>query len=157
MKELIKSSLIGALIGIAILMLCYVGVYYIEGKEVYENEILQLTQIEVLQSQLILTAFYGALFVTTMNSAAKLIQNENKKVYNPMLGSIVVIIVECIFVFSIYYIGQFSKNIKSMIVISNALLLGIYFLLKCVMIFWEEIIINKKIKEKNAQQPEKGN
>lgn len=157
MKNLVKSILIGASTGIVILMLSYVGVYHIEGQEVFEKEILQLTQENVLQNQLIVAAFYGALFVTALSITTRLIQNENKTVYKPILGSVLFVVMEIIIIFSMDYIGGFSENIKSMLEISNVLLLGVYLLAKCAMTFLDEFFINKKIKEKNSQEPEKGN
>lgn len=157
MKNLVKSILIGASMWIVILMFSYVGIYQIEGQEVYEKEILQLTQGEVLQNQLIVVAFYGALFVTSLSTSTKLIQNENKRAYNPILGSVLLVVVIVLTIFSMDYIGGFSENIKSMLEISNVLLIGIYLLAKCAITFLEEFFINKKIKEKNSQKNEKGN
>ena len=157
MKNLLKVIFIGAMLGIVVLMLSYLGIYYVEGQGIYEQEILQLTQADILQNQLIVGAFYGALFVTEIFILTELTKNENKQFYKPILASIVLILAEFIFVFSIYYIGQFSDNIKMMIVIISHFVFGIYALVMCVKLFLEEFFINKKIKEKNLQEPEKGN
>ena len=157
MRNLIRTIFVGVLIGIAILMLSYLGIYYIEGQDVFEKEILQLAQGTVLQNQLIVVAFYGSLFATVMSIVTKLVENKNKTSYKPILGCILFVIVGCILIFLLNYMGQFSENIKSMIIISTVLVLAVYPIVKCVTIFIEQFIINKKIKEKNAQEIEKGN
>lgn len=160
MWKLLKVAVSGIAIGIAFLMLGYVGIYYISGEKIFVQEIALLGQIKTLQSQLVITGISGMLIALSMYYyIEKTMTHEEKATYKIVLGVLFLTVVSII---AIMLIDTMNENIADMMIIIATTLVCAYALANSIRTLWYDVSssINKKNnenKEKNTQEPEKGN
>lgn len=152
MKNLWKVILSGIAIGIAFLMLGYVGIYYLSGEEIFVNEIAELGKIETLQSQLVITGISGMLISLSIYFIEKTMTKENTDTYKVVLGAIFLTVSAII---TIMLIETMNENIADMMVILSATFVSAYALLNGIRTLWYDISL--RIKEKQLHETEKGN
>lgn len=158
LKKIFVNSLLGFPIGIAILMINYLGTFFIAGDNVFKIEIAQLQDFNTLVLQLVFIGIVYCLFCGLMSVMVYL--NETKLISDKFLVQhpikfllSIFIIIGITFVISLLITNKiFSENIASMNVISCSLILavvGVYMSIKC--FIQSDIIrkINNKIKERN--------
>lgn len=151
MKNLWKVILSGIAIGIAFLMLGYVGIYYLSGEEIFVKEIAELGKIETLQSELIITGICGMLIALSIYFIEKTMTKEEVATYKVILGAIFLTVSAII---TIMLIETMNENIADMLVILSATFVSAYALLNGIRTLWYDI--SSRIKEKQTHETEKG-
>ena len=150
MKKLLFRAILGFSLGITLLMVAYLGIYYIAGQELFDSVILRLSDVTVFQNQLLVVGFAGIM----MAFAIHIIENtlvEDK--YSPSIAifSIIALLLSLsISMLLIKNIGAFDEALVDMLIIISTILFALYCLLHCIQETVDEFIINKKIKEKNG-------
>ena len=150
MKNLWKVIISGIAIGIAFLMLGYIGIYYLSGENIFVKEIAELGKIETLQSQLLITGISGMLISLSIYYLEKTIIKEDVTTYKIVLGAIFLTISAIV---TIMLIGKMNEGISDMMVILSAAFVSAYALLNGIRTLWYDI--KERIKQK--QNTEKGN
>ena len=149
MRKLLFRIIFGFSLGITLLMITYIGIYYIGGQEAFNSLMSKLTDVTILQSQLLVVGSAG----TMMSFAIYLIERtleEDRYTVSRMIISIILLLLSlCISMFLIKNLGVFDKTIVYTLIVSEAALFAIYSLFHCIQETIDEFIINKKIKEKN--------
>lgn len=153
MKKILFNALLGFCICITILMLAYVAIYYIEGQETFTSLLLKLSDICIFQKQLLIIGFIGTLFSFVFHFAneAKETITENQTFPLQLITAIILIILT--FVLSVIFIkfsGIFENVIAYILILVEVSVIGFYSLFQCIQSAIDELIINKKIKEKNS-------
>lgn len=144
-----KIILIGSTVGVTGLMIAYLGVYYIAGNEVFVQEISNLEQIKILQSQLATIACIGVLISLSVYYVESVRSSKKQSAYK-LTGAILLLLMSFGITLLIgEHIGQFSENISDMIVIIETVALAGYCLIRIVKESIDGFIINKKLKEQN--------
>lgn len=153
MKKILFNTLLGFCVGITFLMLAYLGIYYIEGQETFASLVFKLGDVSIFQSQLLIVGFISTMlsFVFYFANEAKETIVENKISPTKLITTIILAILT--FVFSTLFIknsGIFDQAIAYALLIIEIAIIGFYSLFQCVQSAIDELIINKKIKEKNS-------
>ena len=152
MKNLWKVIISGIAIGIAFLMLGYIGIYYLSGENIFVKEIAELGNIETLQSQLLITGISGMLISLSIYYLEKTMKKENVSTYKVVLGAIFLTVSAII---TIMLIGKMNEGISDMMIILSAAFVSAYALLNGIRTLWYDV--KERIKEKQEQNTEKGN
>ena len=158
LRKILLSSLIGFPIGVTLLILAYVGVYFIEGDTIFQTEIIQMQNIHILISQIIILgfAYYIEFVIYNILFYSNNIDTSTNQI-NP-LKSFLIFILSCVgtvLVMIFISVGNkniFSKNIQVMnmllVCISNFIYL-LFTVIKCIIESSLVKKINSKIKEQN--------
>ena len=152
MKNLWKVIISGIAIGIAFLMLGYIGIYYLSGENIFVKEIAELAKIETLQSQLFITGISGMLISLSIYYLEKTMIKEDVTTYKVVLGAILLTISS---IATIILIQKMNEGISDMMVILSAAFVSAYALLNGIRTLWYDI--KERIKQKQEQNTEKGN
>ena len=152
MKNLWKVIISGIAIGIAFLMLGYIGIYYLSGENIFVKEITELGKIEILQSQLLITGISGMLISLSIYYLEKTMIKEDVTTYKVVLGAILLTISG---IATIILIQKMNESISDMMVILSAAFVSAYALLNGIRTLWYDI--KEGIKQKQEQNTEKGN
>ena len=152
MKNLWKVIISGIAIGIAFLMLGYIGIYYLSGENIFVKEITELGKIEILQSQLLITGISGMLISLSIYYLEKTMIKEDVTTYKVVLGAILLTISG---IATIILIQKMNEGISDMMVILSAAFVSAYALLNGIRTLWYDI--KERIKPKQEQNTEKGN
>lgn len=152
MKNLWKVIISGIAIGIAFLMLGYIGIYYLSGENIFVKEITELGKIEILQSQLLITGISGMLISLSIYYLEKTMIKEDVTTYKVVLGAILLTISG---IATIILIQKMNEGISDMMVILSAAFVSAYALLNGIRTLWYDI--KEGIKQKKEQNTEKGN
>ena len=152
MKNLWKVIISGIAIGIAFLMLGYIGIYYLSGENIFVKEITELGKIEILQSQLLITGISGMLISLSIYYLEKTMIKEDVTTYKVVLGAIFLTISG---IATIILIQKMNEGISDMMVILSAAFVSAYALLNGIRTLWYDI--KEGIKQKQEQNTEKGN
>ena len=157
-RKILLSSLIGFPIGVTLLMIGYVCIYFISGESVFYSEISQLQNIHTLIYQLIITGFAYYLLLIAFNIISNLNNNKNatdKYVVEHPYKSILIISLSSLFfilILTLFDINIFSENMKIM----NSIMMVLTFVLETLIFVIRSTIennvikkINQKIKERN--------
>ena len=152
MKNLWKVIISGIAIGIAFLMLGYIGIYYLSGENIFVKEITELGKIEILQSQLLITGISGMLISLSIYYLEKTMIKEDVTIYKVVLGAILLTISG---IATIILIQKMNEGISDMMVILSATFVSAYALLNGIRTLWYDI--KEGIKQKQEQNTEKGN
>ena len=153
MKNLFKVTISGMAIGIAFLMLGYVGIYYLSGEVIFKQEIAQLAKIKTLQSQLFITGISGMLIALSMYYIEKTMVPEKRSTYKVVLGTVFLTVSA---IFAIMLNEKMNENISDMMIVISAFLVCFYAFFNSIRILWYDIKLNKSEKEEQAQETEKG-
>ena len=152
MENLWKVIISGIAIGIAFLMLGYIGIYYLSGENIFVKEIAELGKIETLQSQLLITGISGMLISLSIYYLEKTMIKEDVTTYKVVLGAILLTISG---IATIILIQKMNEGISDMMVILSAAFVSAYALLNGIRTLWYDI--KERIKQKQEQNTEKGN
>ncbi len=157
-RKTIINSLIGFPIGITLLMINYICIYFISGENVFKNEILQLQDISTLILQLIIIglAYYiSFIFCNVIAYLSETRATSDKFVTEHPYKTIVIMLIFGIsvtIILALLNFEIFSQNIAMMNIISFVII----FVLFGVFVFIKSAIesnlirqINQKLKERN--------
>lgn len=153
MKKILFNTLLGFCVGITLLMLAYLGVYYIEGQETFTSLLLKLKDISILQNQLLIVGFIGAMFSFIFHFANEAKESISENHISPTKLTTTIVLVILTIVFSTLFIKNsaiFDQSIKYALLFIQSAILGFYGLFLGIQSTIDELIINKKIKEKNS-------
>ena len=152
--EILLKSIKGIFVGNTLLLISYIGIYWIGGEITFINEISQLQNVKTLITQSIFNGICYYLFFILLNIS---IHMQNKEVKNHVSISISFVIVTCISVFDEFILAStriYSKNIAML----NVIILVVIFLAAGFLIGIKDIIdrrtvknINQKLKEKSLK------
>ena len=157
MWKLVKVIVSGISIGIAFLMLGYIGIYYTSGETIFIQEINLLGQIKTLQNQLIITGISGMLIALCIYYIEKTMAKENIETYRVVLG--LIFLTESALI-AMMLNETMSENISDMMVVISAGLVCVYAFVNGIRTLLRDISLRKNIeehKEENIQETEKGN
>lgn len=150
MKNLAKVIFSGTAIGIALLMLGYVSIYYVSGQEIFAKEIVQLTNIKTLQSQLMITGISGMLIALSMYFIEKTMKQQDAATYKIVLGAVLLTISA---IFAMMLNEKMNENISDMMVVISAILVCAYAFINSIRV----LLMNMNINKDDSQESEKGN
>ena len=157
MWKLVKVIVSGISIGIAFLMLGYIGIYYTSGETIFLQEINLLGEIKTLQNQLFITGISGMLIALSIYYIEKTMAKENIETYRVVLG--LIFLTESALI-ALMLIETMSENISDMMVVISAGLVCVYAFVNGIRTLLRDISLRKNIeehKEENIQETEKGN
>ena len=150
MRNLVKVIFSGTAIGIALLMLGYVSIYYVSGQEIFAKEIVQLTNIKTLQSQLMITGISGMLIALSMYFIETTMKQQETATYKIVLGAVLLTISA---IFAMMLNEKMNENISDMMVVISAILVCAYAFINSIRVLLYNMTINKE----TPQESEKGN
>ncbi len=157
-KNVLLSSLLGFPIGISLLIVAYICVYFIEGITIYQTEINRLLEIKTLILQTVLSGlsyyivsvlFHTMLQLNNLQSKSKYMSNHPYKSVSILLLTFLGLMI-AISIFNINEIFYVNISIMSTIILVILFALSIlFFIIKTTYEFIVIKIINKTIKERN--------
>lgn len=158
-KKILIKSLVGFPVGVTLLMLAYISIYYISGKSVFNIELYQLHNIKTLILQIISIGISGYLLFITFYIFSNL-QNEefeNKLLTKHQYKSIFTIIAILMFIglITMEILGNiklFSKNISTLCILIFVIAYTLVGLIFCIKDVSEKHLIkeiNNKLKDRN--------
>jgi hypothetical protein len=150
MKKLLFRFIFGFSLGVTLLMLAYIGIYYIGGQEVFNSLIAKLADITIFQNQLLVVGSAGVMISFAVYLLERSLDEDG---YTPsrMIVSLVLLLLSIsISMFLIENLAVFDKTIVYTLIVSEVALFAIYTIFHCIQETIDEFIINKKIKEKNS-------
>lgn len=162
MKKFLEIISKGIFLGLILLISAYFGIYFIAGNSAFEQEILKISDINVFSKQIITSCIMGIviwLFTEYCKNILFVKAKENEKeedmkksIKNALAYSFSVCIAFMVLTICIDKILiSFNEVIGKMIVINYFSVVCIYFLIICIIGAIDELVINKKIKEKNNE------
>lgn len=154
MWKLVKVIVSGISIGIAFLMLGYIGIYYLSGEAIFVQEINLLGNIKTLQNQLFITGISGMLIALSIYYIETTMAKENAETYRVVLG---LIFLTASALIAMMLNQTMSENISDMMVVISAALVCLYAFINGVRTVLRDISLNKKHKEEKIEETEKGN
>ncbi|MBQ7882606.1 MAG: hypothetical protein IJ312_07860 [Treponema sp.] len=150
MKNLLVRIICGFTIGVTLLVLSYLGIYYIAGQETFDSVILKLTDVTILQHQIWLTGFAGSMMGFAFYVFEKAIEKDEKSPTSLILPNIVLMLAFVISGVLVKHIAVFDKVTSYMFLIIGTVLICSYMLFRAFLEAIDELILNKKIKERNG-------
>ena len=153
MWKLVKVIISGIAIGMAFLMLGYIGIYHLSGETVFVKEIALLGEIKTLQSQLFITGISGMLIALSIYYIEKTMADEIVETYKVVLGTVFLTVSAII---AMMLNQLMNENISDMMIVISATLVCIYAFVNGVRTLLRDIALSK-IKEEHIQETEKGN
>ena len=148
-RKILVSSLVGFPIGVTLLMIAYIGLYYIAGENIFQVEVSQIQNIQTLISQvsilglsyyIVIISFQVLSTLNNKEASDKYLKKHSYKSVSILLVSLLGFIIAITLV-SIEKI--FTENIAAMNIIILIILYAICslcFLVKCVI---ESRLINR--------------
>lgn len=159
-KEVLVKSLVGFTVGVTLLMIAYVSVYFISGEDLFQNEIAQLQNIKTLITQIIVNGVAFYLLFISFHIFSIMQNKELKEQYmkiHPYRFVLIESIGTLIFIFtSIFMISNthiYSENIKDLniiLLVSIYAIIGLCTILKCTVENYLLKKINQKLRERNS-------
>ena len=150
MKKLLFRFIFGFSLGVTLLMLAYIGIYYIGGQEVFNSLIAKLADITIFQNQLLVVGSAGVMISLAVYLLERSLDEDG---YTPsrMIVSLVLLLLSIsISMFLIENLAVFDKTIVYTLIVSEVALFAIYTIFHCIQETIDEFIINKEMKEKNS-------
>lgn len=150
----------GIVYGVTLLMISYLGIYLVAGNSAFEQEILNLSDINIFIAQLSMSAILGMLTICLIevfkHYLMKLKEYKNLdakvSVKKAFKYTVVMIIVSALIMLVIENVLKLFNNIIAiMFIIVWCIWIITYGLIYAVKSFVEEFQINRKIKEKNRE------
>ena len=151
MKKLLFKIFFGFSLGITLLMVAYIGIYYISGQETFNSIIMKLTDITIFQSQLLTAGFIGILLAFAVHLVQTSLTEDKQSPFMIVFCMFLSIIILGISMLFMENIGSFDEVTVNILIIITVVLFVIYTLVHCMQSSIEQFIINKKIKEKNSK------
>ena len=153
MWKLLKVIVSGISIGIAFLMIGYIGIYYVSGEATFMQEINLLRDIKILQNQLLITGISGMLIALSIYYIEKTMANENAETYKVVLGTVFLTVSAII---AMMLNQLMNENISDMMIVISASLVCIYAFVNSVRTLLRDRTLSKS-KEEHIKETEKGN
>lgn len=150
MRNLLVKIILGFSLGVTLLVLSYLGIFYIAGQETFNSAILKLIDASILQNQILLTGFIGSMIGFDPYLFEKAIEKDNKSPTSLIFPSIILILTLSVSTLFLKNRAVFDKSTSMMFVILGTLLICGYPLYRASLSAIDELILNKKIKEKNG-------
>lgn len=160
MIKVLKKSTIGFFIGITLLIVAYVGVYFILGEATFVKEMSQLQNIKTLIVQVVLTGIIYYMMLVCFKAFACIENKEMKDKYmlkHPYTYLFIPLIITIIvFLLAIYILSNsniYSENIATLNLIILIICFALSALIFCIKSFRESQVIkkiNQKLKERNS-------
>lgn len=152
MKKILFTTLLGFCVGVTLLMITYLGVYYIIGQETFSSLILKLSDISIFQNQLLVAGFTGAMFSFVVHLSKETKETIVGNKISPTKFIVTIISMILSLVISMHLIknlGIFDQVMVYALLIFEIAIIGFYSLFQCIQSAIDELIINKKLKENN--------
>lgn len=159
MWKLLKVVVSGMSIGIAFLMLGYIGIYYLSGEVIFVQEIAELGKIKILQSQLLITGISGMLIALSIYYIENTMSKGDTETYKIILG---VIFLTVSAIIAMMLNERMNENISDMMIVISATLVCVYAFINGIRTLLYDMSSNKnkkndENKEEHIQETEKGN
>lgn len=161
MEKSLKIIKNGILIGLILFVTVFWGIYFIAGNTAFEQEILNLTNINTYTKLILDSSIIGILIVGLVEYikfiCEKIKENEKetdmkKSIKRVILFGSSIMIITILIVAVIIKIGKsYNKILGMMICIICMLIMCAYGVIVFIKAAIEESLINKKIKEKNRE------
>ena len=149
MKKLLFRFIFGFSLGITLLMMSYIVIYYIGGQEVFNSLIAKLADITIFQSQLLVVGSAGVMLSFSVYLLERSL-DEDRYTPSRMIVSLVLLLLSIsISMFLIENLAVFDQTIVYTLIVSEVVLFAIYTIFHCIQETIDYFIFNKKIKEKN--------
>lgn len=149
MKKLLVSIIFGFTLGVTLLILSYLGIYYVAGQETFNLVILKLVDINVLQNQILGAGFAGTMLAFVVYIMESFIENDKQSPYFVIFSMVASLLALIISMYHIKNMKSFDEVTSSMLLIFSVVLICAYMLFRCTQEAIDEFILNKKLKEKN--------
>ena len=150
MRKLFVRIIFGFSLGVTLLVFSYLGIYYVAGQEAFNSVILKLTDANVLQTHLLSIGFAGSMMGFTLYIMEQSLKKEEKSTFS-LIPSIVALLLSMVLSMKlIENLAILDEATSYMFTILGTVLICAYMLLQAVRSSIDELIINKKIKEKNG-------
>lgn len=156
LTKILKESIAGFPIGVTLLIFSYVSVYFISGKEIFNIELFQLHDINILISQVIFTGISGYILAIIFHFISDLIKFESillkERPYKYSLTFSMCSFSIIMIMLSTLNTKIFSKNICTLNSIIILLTCVLFFISSAIKNMIDKILIkkiNQKIQERN--------
>ena len=150
MRNLLVKIIIGFSLGVTLLVLSYLVIFYIAGQETFNSAILKLADASILQNQILLTGFIGSMMGFAFYIFENAIEKDNKGPTFLIFPSIILIFTLSVSTVFLKNLAVFDKSTSMMFIILGTVLICGYSLYRALLSAVDELILNKKIKEKNG-------
>lgn len=158
-RKILVSSLVGFPIGVTLLMIAYIGLYYIAGENIFQIEVSQMQNIKTLISQVIILGLSYYIVFISFKVFSHLNNKEITDKYmtkHPYKSISISLLSSLGFIVAITLVSLkklFTENIATMNIIVLAVfyvICALFFLVKCTMESNLIKKINTKIQERNS-------
>ena len=162
MKKFLEIISKGIFLGLILLISAYFGIYFIAGNNAFEQEILKISDINVFSKQIITSCIMGIviwLFIEYCKNILLVKAKENEKeedmkksIKNALAYSFCGCIAFGVLTICMDIIMISSKEIIGKMFVINFVIVAVFYLMIIGIIgVIDELVINKKIKEKNNE------
>lgn len=159
-KKVLLKSLVGFTVGVTLLMIAYVSVYFVAGEDVFVNEIAQLQDVKILISQILFIglAYYLLFIVFHILLILQEELTENRHVVKYHYKYVVatmssVVVVSLINIILLEKTQIYSENIGMLNIIIVVIVYALAGLYVCIRNSMQSPLIkkiNQKLKERNS-------
>lgn len=160
-RKILMKALVGFPVGVTLLILAYASIYFISGEDVFNTELYQLHNINILISQIASVGIAGYLISITLNTIL-ILQNKNlerKLMKKHPYKSVFALVLSYLCIITIFYLILVNEKIftENIITLNIIILLIVYMFFGIVFgikLFMEQDLIkkiNQRIKERNHQ------
>ena len=149
MKKLLSRIIFGFSLGVTLLVLSYISIYYIDGQETFNKLLLNLTNVTTFQNQILAVGFAGIALSFVVYLIEQTLEEDKQSASKCILSVVLLLICTCISMFFIKNINVFNESIVYMLIVFIVALFAMFSLFHCVQETIDEFILNKKLKEKN--------
>lgn len=154
MKKILLKSLFGFTLGITLLVMAYVSIYFISGEDVFIAEMQQLQNIKTFITQVLFSGMAYFIIIAFLYASNHVY--ENHLTNNPYKHVSTVILVFVILLLVMFFIlgntNIYSENISDVNIIIIVLAYVTYGIIFCIMTSVQKHLIhkiNQKLKEKS--------
>ena len=160
-RKILMKALVGFPVGVTLLILAYSSIYFISGEDVFNTELYQLHNINILISQIASVGIAGYLISITLNTIL-ILQNkylERKLMKKHPYKSVFALVLSYFCIITIFYLILVNEKIitEYIITLNIIILLIVYMFFGIVFgikLFMEQDLIkkiNQRIKKRNHQ------
>ena len=156
-KKIFTSSLIGFPIGVTLLILSYVGIYWIVGEDVANNELTQLHNIRSLVNQAMIMGLAYFIVFVNFNTALLILNRETtiKFTYKHPCISVLLLLLSILGMIIAFMLisneSIYSKNVAML----NIIIIAIIYALGCLVFMIKDVKENLLVKKINIKIKEK--
>lgn len=154
MKKILLKSLFGFTLGVTLLVMAYVSIYFVSGEDVFIVEIQQLQNIKTLITQVLISGMAYFIIIALLNASSYVSETYHKT--NPYKVISITILVFVIMLLVMFFLlgntNIYSENISSVNVIIIVLVYASYGIIFGIITFFQKNLIhkiNQKLKEKS--------